>query len=245
MQKHRELLLLAETSLYLAFYADGIIMVKEIEKMRLNSYRCLIANLPFLRHASTSRIETWQNQVHPIPHCLAEIFGANPTVTFSRADLFWMAGATTVQKFVYGVILWGYPNGMRGNNFPNLVESMPLLVDLIGNIRNAGNQIPVWDNHWEIAAEINGLGLVTYSKILYFINARANGNRCLILDQVLIDVFASQIFDEFNDLGNIAYENAPFSYPTYLGLMERESSRMGVTADQLEMFLFMFGRVLK
>ncbi|MCK4627891.1 MAG: hypothetical protein KAT56_02745 [Sedimentisphaerales bacterium] len=214
--------------------------------MILDTYRCLIANLPAHQHASTSRRETWQKRITPIPRHLAEIFGTSPTATISRGDLFCMAGAADIQQFVYGVILWGYPNGMQGNNFVNLVNGMGQLEGLIGGIRNNGNQIPDWNEHWPNTNTIDGLGLSTYSKILYFMNTRANGNRCLILDQVLIGVFATRKFDEFEQIGGITYENSTTKYYiSYLELMERESSRLGVTADQLEMFLFMFGPVLK
>ena len=76
-------------------------------------------------------------------------------------------------------------------------------------------------------------------------NTRANGKACLILDRVLIDVFSSHKFDEFEQLTAITYASAPSLYPTYLDSMEREALRLGVSPDQLEMFLFMFGPILK
>jgi len=220
--------------------------------MILDSYKCLIANLPVNQHASTSKKETWKkketgkNKVCPIPKHLAKIFGTNPTVIISRADLFTMAEATAIQQFVYGVILWGYSSGMRGKNYQNFVADIGRLEELIRGIRKNGNCISDWKDHWSKAKKIRGIGLSTYSKILYFMRTQVKGNRCLILDQVLIDVFADHKFDEFiEELGGITYRNAPDHYPTYLGLMKSESSRLDVTVDQLEMFLFMFGGKLK
>ena len=220
--------------------------------MRLDSYRCLIANLPVRQQAFTSKLETWMDRVHPLPDALAGIFSANQTTTISRSDLFWMSVANDLPRFVFAVILWGYPNGMRGNHFPNLVNTMPRLETMLTGIRNNGNLIPDWDQHWNAAfahandhRRIEGLKLSTYSKILYFMNTRANGTACLILDRVLIDVFSSHKFDEFEQLTAITYASAPSLYPTYLDSMEREALRLGVSPDQLEMFLFMFGPILK
>jgi hypothetical protein len=211
--------------------------------MELDSYSCLIANLPVLQQAFTSKKSTWEDRVHPMPDVLANIFGADTTATISRADLFRMAEANGISRLVYGVILWGYSRGTRGRNFQTLVAEMGQLEAVILSIKNNGNQIPDWEQHWT-EARGKGTGLSTYSKILYFMRTLVNGKRCLILDQVLIDVFGSGKFDEFASLRTITYRNAPSLYPNYLDLMDREASRLGATADQLEMFLFMFGPIL-
>jgi len=220
--------------------------------MKLDSYRCLISNLPIRQQAFTSQLTTWSKRMEPLPAALEDIFGGNQEVTLSRDDLFSLAGARAIPRIVYAVILWGYPKGMRGNHFPNIVGAMAQIEAILTEIRQDGNQIPDWDEHWNNTFgqangenRVAGLGLSTYSKILYFMNTRANGKKCLILDQVLIDVFSSRKFDEFAHLAGITYTTAPNLYPTYIASMVSESLRLGVTPDQLEMFLFMFGSVLK
>ena len=152
---------------------------------------------------------------------------------------------------MYEVILWGYPRGMRGNHFSDLVRQMDLLESHLNVLRNSGNQISDWGSHWAkhfsnagSGAKLMGLGLSTYSKYLYFLKTRVNGRRCLILDNVLIEVFKRRKFEEFASLQKISYFSAPKYYVQYLDLMESASAKLDVEMDQLEMFLFMFGPIL-
>lgn len=219
--------------------------------MNLDPHRDLIVNMPVQQHGFRSKREIWSNRVNPLPEDLVGIFDHEDIATISRADLFMAARDNNIARYIYKVLLWGYPRGMRGNNFESLVNGMEHIVDLLTQIMQNDNQISNWERHWKEffcqgndRGGIAGLKLSTYSKFLYFMGTRVNGGASLILDQALINVFSNGIFDEFEELIGINYITAPAFYPTYLSVIGSEAERLRVQADQLEMFLFIFGRIL-
>ena len=220
--------------------------------MRLSQYRTLIASLPVHQQSFTSKRRTWGQN---IPAEMAGLFGSSAALTMSRGDVFAIAKTTPpdIRRLVYAVILWGYPAGGRGKNFERMVAKMDVLEGLLSKIRvQNGNEIPDWSAHWNeafrevrSANRIDGVGLSTYSKMLYFLRARVNGHPCLILDNVLMEVFNAGKFDEFAHLETIRYDNAWQHYPAYLKSMADEATNLDVSGDSLEMFLFTFGPILK
>lgn len=91
----------------------------------------------------------------------------------------------------------------------------------------------------------SGIRLSTLTKILYFFKITLKGYRCLILDSRIIEVFQNGKFQELDTLKKIAEFNKDKYYPDYLKLMAELAKANGYAVDQLELFLFMFGKSLK
>lgn len=66
----------------------------------------------------------------------------------------------------------------------------------------------------------------------------------MILDNVIIKVINSRRFDEFNHLKGIIYQNKLTRYPEYLEAIHKLSKSLNIEPDQIEIFLFTFGRNL-
>ena len=92
--------------------------------------------------------------------------------------------------------------------------------------------------------EISGLGLSTITKFTHFLDSTINGNKSVILDIQIIEAIKSNRFDDFNEFLGITYANAQNYYPKYLEKIDSISSSLNATRDQVEMFLFTFGRNL-
>jgi len=90
-----------------------------------------------------------------------------------------------------------------------------------------------------------GLGLSTYSKLMYFRDFKFDGIPALILDERLIRVFKNRVFQEFEMLSRISQHNAGKMYHIYLQVMFELSERYKVDGEQVEQFLFIFGNHLK
>ncbi len=88
------------------------------------------------------------------------------------------------------------------------------------------------------------MGLSTYGNILCFLQLNYNEYPCLILDQRLIDTFSSNLFSEFNTLSEINYDNAEKRYFKYLQLMNQVSIDLKTKEENIEEFLFIFGKNL-
>ena len=136
---------------------------------------------------------------------------------------------------------------MRGKHFVNLLGKIVLIEETINGLRSIPN--PGSDDLKQAQADlkdVTGIGISTYSKLLYFADLSFDGNPSLILDERLFNVFRNKTYLQFDRLSGInraASEKG--RYLDYLEVMKAVSLEIGVTGEQLELFLFTFGNQLK
>ena len=211
--------------------------------MKLTQFQPLILNMPEPYQAFLSKKTIWQKHLshETAGPVLRSIFGASSTVTISRSELRSIAASGDIKKLILSVIIWGYPSGMRGNHVSSLVEALDDIEDAL----TSATSVTDWVGHYEHIQRIDGLGLSTYSKLLNFLPAKITGLNALILDDRIIRVVSSDVFDDFSGLRTLKSYNAVSKYPLYLSEMHRIASRLAVPAQNLEFFLFEFGLNLK
>jgi len=213
--------------------------------MLLSAYSGLIRHLPYLDQAFETKKETWyreQYQKYPeFSQFLKEVFSNDDVATFSRQDLFNRADGD-IKIAVFSIIFWGYPRNMRGNTFESILKALPDIERLLSESR-ALNTV----HYTAICQRLkgSGIGLSTLTKLLYFFGFTLEGCRCLILDSRIVDVLNAGTFAELTMPGFITEYNKEKAYPIYLRLMHGLSEKNGYPVDQLELFLFQFGRNLK
>ncbi len=215
------------------------------QKNKIRRFQRLIQAIPLDEQAFMSKKSTWAkylNQQYFASEILEKIFSGENEVQISRKDLFDLAKQDNLEYFIIVTILWGYPRGMRGNHFENLVSQMQELVEALQEARNG---IDDWSAHYEKIININGLGLSTYSKFLYFLEVKVEGFNALILDNRITDTLNKKLFSEFVHIGKIRYDNAVSKYPNYLRIMDNISKDLNVNSGKVEMFIFEFGQNLK
>ena len=173
---------------------------------------------------------------------LTTIFEGEDTVQISRGDLFEMAKGDDMATFIVATILWGYPRGMRGNHFQTITDEIESLTKMLIEAKQG---ISDWTKHYQHVEAIRGLGLSTYSKFLYFLEADIEGNKALILDNRISNTLKNSTFDELRAINDISYTNAARNYPRYLKHMTELSKEFDIDSGKLEMFIFEFGLNLK
>lgn len=210
--------------------------------MEIATYTNLIKHLPFEEQSFETKRETWVKYIkHPKFSQFYEKVFTGSSATISRTDLF-LAAKGDFSIAVYSIILWGYPRNMRGNSFMGVLEKAHLLEQRIKVSQNLSV------HEFElIIKELkgSGIGLSTLTKILYFFKIKLNGYRCLILDSRIIEVLQSGKFRELDTLKKISEFNKDKYYSNYLKLMAEIAEANGYAIDKLELFLFMFGNILK
>lgn len=213
--------------------------------MQLSQFQVLIGSMPVRHQAFRSKHSTWAPFAHheSIRDALADLFAGNNEVFLSRDDLFELAASRELSQFVLATIIWGYPRGMRGNHFQNLLPRFSNLVNLLIGARDAG--IPDWDAHFRDITAIPGVGLSTYTKFLQFLRVSVQGSRALILDDRIVQVARQRIFADLEPLCRISANNKVGWYPKYLSHMHSRAQFLGVDPESLELFLFEFGLSLK
>lgn len=200
--------------------------------------------MPVQEHCVTTNrtIENWlqgEQEYQWLMDMNNNLFDEHGFITLSRQDIF---NTTSLKEIIIKTIYWGYTGGMRGNHFMNILNNID---ELEGYLEEATQKEEFnSDDFVELSVSFNdlsGLGLSTYSKLLYFLNLEINGNPSLILDLRLIKVFNMGSFDDLEPLINISYQNAPHHYVNYLEVLNQIGQELDVRADKIEMFLFLLG----
>lgn len=211
----------------------------------MKRYTALIKRLPETEHAFTTEKEIWSSLLSKNSlgaDLLPKIFGQYSSIAISREDLFNYAQADDLKLFILATILWGYPAGMRGNNFTNIIKQIEKLEDALEKAKQGNVD---WQSHLKVMKDIHGLGISTYTKFLYFLKVKVGAYPALILDQRIVSVLNKGMFAEFTELKDISYNSARVKYPEYLKSMDTVANKLSVPHGSLEMFLFGFGLNLK
>ena len=214
--------------------------------MNVDRYKILISNLPVRQQCFTTKRTTWlkaENEISWLKQLNDNLFGNKSTLTISRQNVF---ETKAPRELIIKTIYWGYTAGMRGNHFVNILNHIDTIENTLLTLRQKST-LTNNDFH-ELTAtfkNVPGLGLSTYSKLLYFFKISFNDNPCLILDQRLIEVFASKAYSNFQQLSNIRYDNAEKKYLDFLQLTRQVASKIETEGENIELFLFTFGNNLK
>lgn len=214
--------------------------------MTLFRYKALIQNLPYLDQAFETKRSNWQREYvgNDFFRLLCDRVFIEERLKLSRADLFSSANNGISEELLILIVFWGYPRNMRGNTFSTMLSSMQIISHALKS--SEGLQL---DNEAfsSLLSRLTktGVGLSTLTKFLYFLGFTLNGYRCLILDQRIIDVIQEKTFIEFSALAEISTYNKTKLYTHYLAKMEEIANAENYSIDQLEFFLFQFGKNLK
>ena len=214
--------------------------------MNIESYKILISNLPVRQQCFTTKRKTWnkaENEIEWLKNLNDKLFGDKKTLTISRQDIF---DTKEPREIIIKTIYWGYTAGMRGNHFVNILKYIDTIEDTILTLKQKSNSTTTdFNSLAETFKNVSGLGLSTYSKLLYFFKITFNGNACLILDQRLINVFVSNTYSEFKTLSSINDYNKEKRYLDFLQLTKQIANTIETEGENIELFLFTFGNNLK
>lgn len=231
--------------------------------MTLTKYANLIAALPTGDHAFTIDATIWHrlaakagNSAAVTPY-LKSIFGTDAHATISRNDLINRPKATIpdFERFLIATLMWGYPLGGRGNNICNVLKNLSSIATFFHSTC-AIRTIPNWISYLQHLPPLPNLGLSTHTKLLYFMGISVQGYPALILDARIKDIIWSANWQEFtglvrgysptpNDLRRFSRDMDTSLYVAYLSTCARWANALSATHDQIEFFLFTFGRILK
>lgn len=236
-----------------SWFLDGLTLLVILKTqlisndMNIDNYKALISNLPVRQQCFSTKRTTWKNaekKINWLSNLNDKLFDNQETLNLSRQDLFNTTNST--RDLILKIIYWGYTAGMRGNHFVNILQHIELLETTFDDLKSKANSTNSdFKKLTKIIKGISGLGLSTYSKLLYFFNINFNNNPCLILDQRLIDVFASKFYYDFSSLEKINYTNAETNYLSYLENINKLSINLKTPGENIEQFLFIFGNNLK
>lgn len=209
----------------------------------LKRHEKLISELPYLEQYFETKETTWERSRKRdliFDNFCQRNFIAGK-LEISRGDLFKLATINS-RDALFAVILWGYPANMRGNIFDKILHNADTIVRVLEGEKDISEA-----QFGDILKQLNntGLGLSTLTKVLYFFGFSIEGFRCLILDSRIIDVINGNKYSELNVLGKYSEFNKSKKYLDYLRVMKEVADNSTFSVDQLELFLFVFGKNLQ
>lgn len=207
--------------------------------MEIKQFKKFIQEFPHLNQSFDIKKENWK--IASQQEKINLIFGDVDIITLNRFDL--INSKYDLENFILKTLMWGYPTKGRGRNIENILkeENLQQLIKILEKYRD--NEITIELLKKDMKS-IQGLGLSTITKFTHFLNTTINGHRAVILDIQIIETINSKRFTELLPLEGISYENAIKYYPKYLKIVGELSKSITVDPDQIEIFLFTFGRTL-
>ncbi|WP_028122954.1 8-oxoguanine DNA glycosylase OGG fold protein [Epilithonimonas tenax] len=216
--------------------------------MNIETFSDLIKFLP--TEMSSFRIKKSNWNVASQMKIINDIFEENEFKKISRSEI--RAERKNLNIFVIKTLMWGYPTKGRGNNIENLLDDenfskLQTLLHKYYNIKTIPYNLLVSDLKYY---KIKGLGISTLSKFLYFLDIKIDGYKCVILDDKLIDIINNSNFKEVQPLKGITREFAlkqsknKLNYVNFLETINNISLKLNVEPENVEMFLFFFGKSL-
>lgn len=220
-----------------------MVRVEKIKIMNIQNYQPLISSLPVREQSFTTLRSTWlkaETESSWLTPLNNKLFNSKEQLILNRQDVF---ESPNIEEKIIKTIYWGYPRGKRGNHFSNILKSFETLKELCLELKKKETiTSQQYLNLLESFKKIDGLGLSTYTKILYFLEVKIDHNPCLILDQRIIKVIQQNKYTCFKNLSINAY-NKEIKYPEYLQLINGIAQELDTKPENVEQFLFQFNNL--
>lgn len=210
--------------------------------MKISEFKNLIKEIPYQNQSFDIKRVNWKSENQE--EFIEKIFNGENSIVITRGDLF--NAVSDTREFIVKTLMWGYPTKGRGRNIEHLLkeDNFEILVEILDSYK-VGN-ITIAQLKKDIK-RVEGLGISAMTKFIYFLQVTVDGKISVILDNQIIELINAGRYDELNeeaDLKGIRYDNAINKYPAYLNVVNEVAEYIDVLPDQVEMFLFTFGRTL-
>lgn len=201
-------------------------------------YRDLIQLIPVNNQSTIIKKDIWKKFSYD-NELIKAIFGSEDKVELSRADVF---SESNIEKKIIMILMWGYPTGGRGNNIKSILESRCELISLLQSVNGQNLTKVQASSIFADFKKIHGLGISTWSKLLYFFNVSVDSKKCQIFDTRIVDSLNKR---QFSELGIQEWKQTNSAYFQYIELVDDLATRLSVLPDQVEVFLFYFNLYFK
>ena len=140
------------------------------------------------------------------------------------------------------ILMWGYPTGGRGNNLESILKKAEELIGILSSVNGKNLTESQASELLAKFKEIRGLGISTWSKILYFFNVSVDSKKCQIYDMKIVDSLNKK---QFSELGMQKWRQDNNHYYQYVKLVDDLAISMCVLPEQVELFLFYYNLYYK
>lgn len=208
----------------------------------IKEYSDLIRHIPVYNQSAIIKQDIWErfsNIKWYDDQIKKGIFDDKETIEVSRADIHSERDAGVK---LLKLLMWGYPTGGRGNNIAHILEKAEELIPTLSSVNGKNLTRAETNDLIEKFAGIRGLGISTWSKILYFFNVSIDSRKCQIYDLKIVDSLNKK---QFSELGTKKWKQDIGHYYQYIELVDNLAKDMSALPEQVELFLFYYNLYYK
>lgn len=202
-------------------------------------YSGLIKSIPVYNQSAKINKKVWNELLCNEEDIKIELLGGENDFELSREEVL---SEDDKEKRIVMALMWGYPTGGRGKNIKDTLTEIDKLKQLLSEAQDLDLTKEQADNLIEQIDSIHGLGMSTWSKLLYFFNVSIESRRCQIYDLKIVDSLNRQ---QFCELETQEWKHSRNHYYQYIELVDDLAMRMCVSPEQVELFLFYFNHDYK
>lgn len=193
----------------------------------------LIRAIPTELHSFELEAAFWQPKFYATGRgtLWEAIFDGQDSIRISRGRLLDFP-ATNQQQKCAEVLLWGYPRDMMG-----IVSRLLPLIEQVSDLAAADEP---WPNYYHSFRDLTGIGLSTITKLAYFSRKEFEGLSAAILDS-RVNASISR-WSELEAHLRVTANRSWRHYLRYLRALHGAAALIECTGEQLELFLFAFGK---
>ena len=206
----------------------------------IKKYKNLIKLVPVYKQSTRIRREVWARFSYSDKERIENrIFGDKAEVEISREDLI---KENDPAKKIVMTLMWGYPTGGRGSNIENILKQLDNLSKLLSGVNKKNLKKEESNILIKKFQGIPGLGISTWSKLLYFFMVQIESMKCQIYDLKIVESLNKK---QFSELGAQIWRQDVDHYYQYVELVNNLAKCMCVCPEQVELFLFYFNHSYK
>lgn len=204
-------------------------------------YKKLIESIPIEDQMAIAKWKTWHSKTKNITKLkLQKPDDKSDNIFITRGNLINRNCAIT--NGILQVLIWGYPSGGRGDNIKKCIRNIDLISTALRKLKNSKNiDIKQFKDFVASCDSIPGLGISTWSKLLYFNGINIIEYKCNIYDAVVKNALTKLSIDLADYADPTIKPKEIREYISYLKFLSIHAGEIGLRTDQLEYFLFLFG----
>lgn len=204
-------------------------------------YRELIKNIPIDEQAAYADRHFWKSKIAGVRSLrLSRTIGYPDKLVITRQNL--LDRDTFTINGILHVLIWGYPSGGRGDNIDNCITNISNIRSALLKLNKSVNpNVVQLKDFYKSCGDIHGLGISTWSKLLYFNQIRIGDHDCNIYDNVVKEAL-KKLCINLEEYADPKLKPKPFrDYMAYLKFLSEQAGEIDARTDQVEYFLFSFG----
>lgn len=206
----------------------------------IKTYKRLIREIPIEKQAMHAQKGVWEKRLDKSTFQIVKSLFDKEEIIITRSDIL---EEKACRNKIAMILVWGYPNGGRGNHIRNILGEINKLCKELSKVEGKNLNKDEAQKLIDSLNNIEGMGPSTWSKLLHFFRVSVDSNSCQIFDAKIEKSLNMGIFKEFEK--KKWSQNNTTDFFDYIKFLSKISKDLNVKPEQVENFLFYYNLYFK